>query len=234
MENVRINKFIAEISNYSRREVDDLIKNSRVKVDGVLANLGQKISGHEKIEVNKKLLDKKKNKVLIAYNKPVGVICTTDKKSKDNIIEKIGYEDRVYPIGRLDVKTSGLILLTNDSKLKTMFEDPKFNKEKEYLVTVDRVIKNSDLKNLRNGINIGGYITKKAKVLRIGEKSAKIIITEGKNRQIKRMFDKLGFMVVKLKRTRIGNVLLGELKSGEWRKVEQSEIILDTRIKKML
>lgn len=227
MNDIRINKFIAENSDYSRREADLKIKEGKVRVDGKIAKLGQKVSKHEKIDVDGIRIKLNKERSIIAYNKPVGVICTTDSKCKDNIIEKVNYKEKVYPVGRLDVNTSGLILLTNDSIIKRFFEDPRYKKEKEYVVNVNKSIKNSDLDKLESGINIGGYTTKKAKALKISDKTVRLVITEGKNRQVRKMFDRLGYSVINLKRTRVGDIKLENLKPGQWREVGMSEITLD-------
>jgi len=221
MNKIRINKFIADNSNYSRRQVDRIIDAGDVFVDGKVAKLGEKIYGNEAIEVLNEKIKIQNEKVLIAYYKPIGVICTTDEKSKDNIISKINYKDRIYPIGRLDVVTSGLILLTNSSKLKRKYEDPNSLIEKEYVVIVNRDISNKFIDKMEDGVNIGGYVTKLARAKKITNRKFSLIITEGKNRQIRKMVQKLGYEVVKLVRIRVDDIELSGLEKGEWRVIDK-------------
>jgi len=221
MKNIRINKFVAENSDYSRREVDRLIAKGEVFVDGEKAKLGEKIDVSKSISVKGEKINIKKNKVLIAYHKPVGVICTTDEKSKDNIISKINYTERIYPIGRLDVTTSGLILLTNSSVLKRKFEDPNSMMEKEYVVVLNKDISDRFVDKMERGVNIGGYTTKPAVAKRLSSRKLSLIITEGKNRQIRKMVQKLGYEVIKLIRVRVGDFLLADLPRGEWKTINK-------------
>ncbi len=221
MNKIRINKFIADNSNHSRRQADKLVDSGEVLVDGKVAELGEKVNGDEKVEVMGEKIKIQKEKVLIAYYKPIGVICTTDKKSKDNIVSKINYKERIYPIGRLDVTTSGLILLTNSSVLKRKYEDPNSLIEKEYVVIVNKDISNKFIEKMEDGVNIGGYTTKPARAKKLTNRKLSLTITEGKNRQIRKMVQKLGYEVLKLIRVRIDKIELTDLEKGSWREIEK-------------
>ncbi len=231
MNIIRINKFIAENADYSRREVDRKIESGLVSVDGEKASLGAKVSGEERIEIEGKIVKIAKEKVLIAYHKPVGVICTTDEKSKDNIISKINYKERIYPIGRLDVTTSGLMLLTNSSVLKRKYEDPNSMVDKEYIVILNKDISQRFVDKMESGVNIGGYTTKPAVAKKLTSRKLSLIITEGKNRQIRKMVQKLGFEVIKLIRVRVGDIELANLERGEHRVINKYKAdSLDTQV----
>jgi len=226
MNKIRINKFIADNSSHSRRQADRLVELGEVLVNGRTAKLGEKVNGNETIEVLGEKIKIQREKVLIAYHKPIGVICTTDKRSKDNIVSKINYKERIYPIGRLDVNTSGLILLTNASIFKRKYEDPNSLIEKEYVAVVNKDISNKFIDKMGDGVNIGGYTTKPARAKKLTSRNFSLIITEGKNRQIRKMVQKLGYEVIKLIRIRIDNIELSDLERGSWKVVKN--IVLDT------
>lgn len=222
---MRINKFLADQGVCSRRGADALIESGAVEVNGEKAELGTKISKSDEVKVNGKVIQHlEKKEIIIAYNKPVGIITSVDPNAKDNVIEKIGLKEKIFPIGRLDVASSGLLLLTNNGELSEHITHPRYYHEKEYLVTTDKSLKDSDLKTMASGMMILGKITKQAKVERVGVKTFKITLTEGRNRQIRRMCEELGYGVTRLKRLRVMNIELGDLETGSWRHLTRSEV----------
>ncbi len=225
MELKRLNKAIAETGYCSRREADKLIDERRVKVNGVTAELGVKVSDEDEITVNGKIITKEVEHIYLAFNKPVGIVCTTDTKvEKDNIIDYINYPERIFPIGRLDKPSEGLIFLTNDGDIVNKILRSRNNHEKEYIVTVHKKITSKFISDMSNGVPILDTITKKCKVKRIDDYTFNIVLTQGLNRQIRRMCDYLGYNVVTLKRVRIMNVKLDNLKIGEYRYLTQQEL----------
>ena len=240
-DGIRINKYLSEGGYCSRRQADDLIAQKKVYVDGVLAVMGQKIYKNQKVTVldGRNTEIKKENElILIALNKPEGIECTSDRKNKDNIIDYINYRKRIFPVGRLDKNSEGLILLTNDGYLSDLIMRGANGHEKEYVVTVDRDIDEDFVYKMENGIHIIDeehnidVVTRKCKVKKTGKRQFEIILTQGINRQIRRMCLALGYKVIKLKRTRIINILLGDLKTGQWREVPKKDIqILMERLK---
>lgn len=224
MESVRINKYLADRGVCSRREADKLVAAGQVKVNGVVAVMGQKVTGAEVILVNGKTIETNKpTRVYIAYNKPVGVISSTDPKAKDNIVDAVGYPERIFNIGRLDVASSGLILMTNDGDIVNKILRAEGRHEKEYIVTVDRKITPDFLNNMRKGVLIDDEKTLPARLEQISEYTFSITIVEGRNRQIRKMCEALGFTVQSLKRIRIMHIELGGLKTGEWRHLTPGE-----------
>ena len=216
---VRINKFLSEIGVCSRREADKLIEQGRVKINGEVPLMGTKISFEDEVTVNEKIVNRsqKKNKVYIAFNKPVGIVCTTDtKREKNNIIDYINYPSRIFPIGRLDKPSQGLIFLTNDGDIVNKILRARNNHEKEYEVTVSKPVTKEFVEAMKNGVPVLDTITKKCKVKQTGKKEFKIILTQGLNRQIRRMCEYLGYEVKQLKRIRIMNIKL-DVKIGEYR-----------------
>ena len=216
---VRINKFLSEIGVCSRREADKLIERGRVKINGEVPLMGTKISFEDEVTVNEKIVNRsqKKNKVYIAFNKPVGIVCTTDtKREKNNIIDYINYPSRIFPIGRLDKPSQGLIFLTNDGDIVNKILRARNNHEKEYEVTVSKPVTKEFVEAMKNGVPVLDTITKKCKVKQTGKKEFKIILTQGLNRQIRRMCEYLGYEVKQLKRIRIMNIKL-DVKIGEYR-----------------
>ena len=220
----RLNKYISETGICSRREADTLIAEGKVTVNGTVAEMGLKVSDADNITVNGKSLKAKPKRVYIAYNKPVGVTCTTEKKIKSNIVSAINYKDRIFPIGRLDRPSEGLIFLTNEGDIVNKILRAGNNHEKEYIVTVDKEIDQRFVEKMASGIPILDTITKPCKVKQLGKKRFNIILTQGLNRQIRRMCEYLGFEVIKLKRVRIMNVSLNDLAVGQWRFLSDSEM----------
>jgi len=221
----RLNKAIAETGYCSRREADRLIEEGRVKVNNLPVELGQKVSDKDIIAVNGKVITKEVGNIYLAFNKPVGIVCTTDTKvEKDNIIDYINYPERIFPIGRLDKPSEGLIFLTNDGDIVNKILRSKNNHEKEYVVTVHKKITSKFITDMSNGVPILDTVTKKCKVKRVDDFTFNIVLTQGLNRQIRRMCDYLGYEVVTLKRVRIMNVKLNSLKLGEYRELTSSEL----------
>ena len=225
MEAVRINKYLSEAGVCSRRGADRLIEEGRVSVNGTLAFLGSVVKNSDEVRLDGELVSKKTDKILIAFNKPRGIVCTTaDPKSKDvNIIEYINYPERIFPVGRLDKDSEGLILLSNDGDLSNKIMKARNLHEKEYEVEVDKPFDDEFLKKMSEGVPILDTITRKCTLKRTGKTSFNIILTQGLNRQIRRMCEYFGYKVVRLKRTRIMNIKLGNLKSGTYRNITDNE-----------
>jgi len=225
MEAVRINKYLSEAGVCSRRGADRLIEEGRVSVNGTLAFLGSVVKNSDEVRLDGELVSKKTDKILIAFNKPRGIVCTTaDPKSKDvNIIEYINYPERIFPVGRLDKDSEGLILLSNDGDLSNKIMKARNFHEKEYEVEVDKPFDDEFLKKMSEGVPILDTITRKCTLKRTGKTSFNIILTQGLNRQIRRMCEYFGYKVVRLKRTRIMNIKLGNLKSGTYRNITDKE-----------
>ncbi|WP_253197246.1 23S rRNA pseudouridine(2604) synthase RluF [Clostridium algidicarnis] len=224
-DSIRINKFISDSGYCSRREADRLIESGRVTVDGVKAVIGTKVSTYQEVYVDKKLINEKEKPIYIALNKPVGITCTTEPWVKGNIVDFVGHPKRIFHIGRLDKDSEGLIFLTNDGDIVNKILRAENNHEKEYIVTVDKPISRNFIENMSSGVNILDTITKKCKVTREGTYVFRIILTQGLNRQIRRMCSALGYNVVKLQRIRIMNVTLHNLPLGKWRYLTPSELI---------
>ena len=233
-EGVRLNKYLSEGGYCSRREADRLIEAGKVYIDGKVAKMGQKVLEGQKVTVgrpdNKKEIKRQEELILIALNKPVGIECTTDKSNKDNIVDFVGFKSRVFPVGRLDKNSEGLILLTNDGALSDKMMRGANYHEKEYVVTVDKKIDNNFIKKMGAGVPLKDEehgidtVTRKCFVEKIGDNKFKIILTQGINRQIRRMCSYFGYNVIKLKRIRIMNIKLDNLKMGQWRMVSTHEL----------
>ncbi len=221
---MRLNKFIAETGVCSRREADKWIEAGRVSCNGALATLGTQVDSGDEVRIDGELLGAKKKQIYIALNKPIGIICTTEPDIEDNIVEFIGHRERICPVGRLDRESEGLILLTNDGDIVNKILRSENNHEKEYLVTLDRAITDLSLSMMAGGVKIMGQMTKPSKVSRLGQNGFRIILTQGLNRQIRRMCSALGYKVQGLKRVRIMNVKLGNLETGKWRYLTESEL----------
>ena len=221
----RINKYLSEVGFCSRRAADKLIEQGRVTINDVIPEMGTKITPNDIVKVDGKLISKPKdNPVYIAFNKPIGIVCTTDTGvEKDNIIDYINYPSRIFPIGRLDKPSEGLIFLTNDGDIVNKILRARNNHEKEYLVTVNKAITKQFVKQMSNGVPILDTITRKCEVEQIGQSKFKIILTQGLNRQIRRMCEHLDYRVTKLKRIRIMNVSL-DLPVGKWRDLTAEEL----------
>jgi 23S rRNA pseudouridine2604 synthase len=222
---IRINKFISETGFCSRREADRLVEQGRVMLNGKTAVLGDKATASDEVRVDGKVLEVKKAGVYIAFNKPVGITCTTERNIKGNIIDYIGHPERIFPIGRLDKPSEGLIFLTSDGDIVNKILRAGNNHEKEYLVTIDKSVTPEFVRKMSDGIPILGTVTKKCYVKKEGSNVFTIILTQGLNRQIRRMCEYLGCTVTKLKRVRIMNVTLANLPVGKWRNLTESEML---------
>lgn len=223
-EGISINKFISETGYCSRREADLFIESGRVTLNGKEARKGNRTMPGDIVEVDGQLIKNKMKPVYLAFNKPKGVTCTTDLKDKTNIIDYIHFKSRIFPIGRLDKLSEGLIFLTNDGNIVNKILRSANNHEKEYIVTVDKVLNNEFIKIMGEGVKILGTVTKKCFVKQEGEKIFRIILTQGLNRQIRRMCETLGYKVVSLVRIRIMNITLKNLDKGKWRFFTESEL----------
>lgn len=221
---MRINKYISESGICSRRDADRLILNQMVIINGKIAELGSIVNEEDIVKVNDIEIKPKKKHIYIALNKPVGIICTTDQNINNNIVDFVNYEERIFHIGRLDKDSEGLILLTNNGDIVNKILRAENNHEKEYLVTVDKSITTEFLENMAKGVRILGTITKPCKIKKISERVFNIILTQGLNRQIRRMCSVFNYKVLKLKRIRIMNIELGNLKTGEWRYLTNTEL----------
>jgi 23S rRNA pseudouridine2604 synthase len=221
---LRLNKYISETGVCSRREADKWIDAGRVTCNGNPAALGTQVGEGDVVCIDGQPIGAKKKQIYLALNKPVGVTCTTEAHIEDNIIELVGYPERIFPIGRLDKDSEGLILLTNDGDIVNEILRSENDHEKEYIVTVDRPITDLSLKMMASGVKIMGELTKPCKVGRIDQKSFRMILTQGLNRQIRRMCSALGYKARRLQRVRIMNIHLGTLGSGQWRHLSDSEL----------
>lgn len=224
-DGIRINKYLSEAGIASRRDADKLIEEGRVTISGVPAGFGFRVKEGDEVLVNGKPVKLNRDKVVLAYHKPVGIVCTTrDPKSRDkNIIEAINYKKRIFPVGRLDKDSEGLILLSDDGDLSDKIMKAKNYHEKEYQVKVDKIITDDFIKKMSSGVPILGRVTRSCKVRKTSEKGFQIILTEGMNRQIRRMCEYLGYRVVKLKRVRIMEIELGDLALGKYRELSKGE-----------
>lgn len=232
MEPIRLNKYLSEQGVCSRREADRLIQSGAVTIDGRTARMGEKVTGQENICCEGKPVGDSGEKtraepVLLAVNKPRGVVCTTsDKDRAPNVVELVGYRTRIYPVGRLDKDSEGLLLMTNQGELANQIIHAGNRHEKEYLVAVDRPFDQAFLRQMEKGVRLEelGETTRPCRVKAESGKTFRIVLTQGLNRQIRRMCEALGYRVVFLKRIRIMNICLGKLKPGEFRKVTQREL----------
>ena len=222
-EGIRLNKYIASSGLCSRREADTLIENGKVTINGEVAVQGTKVNEGDVVIVNGRKITPDDDMVYIAFNKPLGVTCTTDKRDPSNIIDFIGFNDRIFPVGRLDKNSSGLILLTNDGSIVNKLLRAENGHEKEYLVTVNRPYDKNFIKQMESGVPVLGQLTLPCKLKPAGDKTFKIILHQGLNRQIRRMCEYLGYKVTKLKRIRFMNIYLGDLETGKWRYLTSDE-----------
>ncbi len=222
---IRLNKFIASQGVCSRREADRLIEAGQVKINGKIATLGDRVSTDDEVVVNGKNISSKDiANIYLAFNKPRGIVCTSSRKEGLNIIDYINFPERIFPVGRLDKDSEGLILLTNDGSIVNKMMRSSQNKEKEYLVKVDKKITKEFKDKMESGVYILNQFTKPAKLVQVNENEFKLTITQGLNRQIRRMCESLGYNVLELKRLRIMNIDLGNLKTGEWRYIKIKEL----------
>lgn len=222
----RINKYLSEVGYCSRRAADKLIEEGRVTLNGKVPEMGTKIAPGDEVRVDGKLISEPQEKpVYLAFHKPVGIVCTTDTRvERNNIIDYINYPTRIFPIGRLDKPSEGLIFLTNDGDIVNKILRARNNHEKEYIVTVNRPINQKFIYQMSQGVPILDTVTRKCKVAQINAYTFKIVLTQGLNRQIRRMCEYLEYDVVKLKRVRIMNVELGDLPLGKWRDLTKAEL----------
>lgn len=227
---MRLNNYISSTGLCSRRKADELIKQGRVKINNNIAELGMRVSPEDKVEVDGKLLGQQKTDVYIVLNKPTGITCTTEQHIKGNIIDFINHPERIFPIGRLDKDSEGLILLTNDGSIVNEILRDTNNHEKDYIVTVNKAITPIFIERMSKGVKIYNPVkneytmTNKCKINKINDKSFKITLSQGLNRQIRRMCTNLGYRVVKLKRIRIMNIELKNLPVGKWRNLTEEEL----------
>ena len=232
-KSTRLNKYIAQSGMCSRREADRFIENGQVKINRKKATVEDRVNPGDEVMVNGRIIEAEEAEpfVLIAFNKPEGVVSTTDSTERDNIVSYINYPTRIFPIGRLDKDSKGLILLTNDGDIVNKILRAGNNHEKEYLVTVDKPINEEFVKKMGDGVPILGMKTKKCKVEQVSSHVFKIILVQGLNRQIRRMCEHFNYQVKKLERTRIMHINLGELPLGEFRSVEGGEL---TKLSKLI
>lgn len=227
---VRLNKYLSEAGVCSRREADRLIKSGRVTVDGRRASPGFQVEDGQIVRVGKKVIESKNEKVVLAVNKPAGIICTEDMRVKDNIIRFLKYPVRVTYAGRLDKDSEGLLIMTNDGDLINGMMRARFGHEKEYKVTVDKEVTDGFLLKMSKGVRITDkekgmdIVTRPCRTEKIGKYTFSIVLTQGLNRQIRRMCDTLGYRVARLVRVRIMNIELGDLKTGSYRKIGGAEL----------
>ena len=225
MKETRINKFLSEAGYCSRRAADKLIEAGRVTINGSVPLMGTKIVDGDEVHVDGKLISKaEESPVYIAFHKPIGIVCTTDTGvEKDNIIDYIRYPKRIFPIGRLDKPSEGLIFLTNDGDIVNKILRARNNHQKEYLVTVNHLITSDFIDKMRNGVPVLDTVSRKCEVEQISKFTFRIVLTQGLNRQIRRMCEFLDYQVTKLKRVRIMNVDL-DIPVGEWRDLSVNEL----------
>ncbi|MFW5887236.1 MAG: pseudouridine synthase [Bacteriovoracia bacterium] len=220
---IRINRYLY-LKNYcSRRKADEMIEKGQVKINGKLAVLGQKVNKDDKVEVGSEMKKMKQNYEYFAFNKPIGVVSHNPQEGEKSVDDFFPANKKIAPVGRLDKKSEGLMLLTNDGRIIDKMLNPKYEHEKEYSVRVDKEIKSNFIRRMSNGVDIEGYRTKPAQITQSGPKSFRIILTEGKKHQIRRMCMALGYQVQNLKRLRIMNIRLAGLQTGESRPLFQDE-----------
>lgn len=221
---MRLNKYISETGICSRREADGWIEAGRVTINGQPALLGTQVGEGDVVCVDGRPVGAAKQHVYIALNKPVGITCTTERHVDGNIVDFVRHRERIFPIGRLDKDSEGLILLTNHGDIVNQILRSENDHEKEYVVTVDRPVTDIFLNGMASGVRILGTVTKPCRIVRVGPSTFRIILTQGLNRQIRRMCSFFGYKVVRLQRVRIMNITLGKLKTGQWRELEDAEV----------
>ena len=221
---MRLNKYLSDAGVCSRREADRLVEEGKILVDGVQATLGMQVTAEQEILVNGKKVEREEKKTLLVFHKPRGVECTTSPKVKNNVISYIGYPIRVYYVGRLDKDSEGLLLLTNEGELVNKIMRAGNCHEKEYVVTVDKPITREFIQKMKNGVPVLGTVTRKCQVFQTGKRTFQIILTQGMNRQIRRMCEYLGYRVKRLKRVRVMNICLGDLPVGKYREATAEEM----------
>lgn len=225
VQGVRINKFLSEAGVCSRREADRQIEQGNVQIDGRCAVAGDRVLDGQIVTYQGRQVTKEEEMILLAFHKPVGIVCTAEKREKNNVIDYINYPKRIYPVGRLDKDSQGLLLLTNNGDIVNKMMRSGNRHEKEYLVTVNKTVTDSFVRGLAGGVPLVelGTVTRKCRVEKIGRNQIRVVLTQGLNRQIRRMCEYFGYRVTKLERVRIMNIHLGELKPGEYREVTEQE-----------
>ena len=221
---MRLNKYLSDAGVCSKREADRLVEEGKILVDGVQATLGMQVTAEQEILVNGKKVEREEKKILLVFHKPRGVECTTSPKVKNNVISYIGYPIRVYYVGRLDKDSEGLLLLTNEGELVNKIMRAGNCHEKEYVVTVDKPITREFIQKMKNRVPVLGTVTRKCQVFQTGKRTFQIILTQGMNRQIRRMCEYLGYRVKRLKRVRVMNICLGDLPVGKYREATAEEM----------
>ncbi|MDX2071082.1 MAG: 23S rRNA pseudouridine(2604) synthase RluF [Haliscomenobacter sp.] len=225
MDSISLNKYISDTGICSRREADKFIETGRVLLNGVVAIKGNRVVEGDEVLLDGKPLRQNPQRIYIAFHKPRGLTCTTDLRDKTNVISYINHPQRIFPIGRLDKDSEGLIFLTNDGDIVNKILRSRNGHEKEYIVVVDKPLAPDFVRKMSNGVPILGTTTKKCKVEQKGRSIFKIVLTQGLNRQIRRMCEYLGYDVVKLKRTRIMSIKLDDLAPGKWRYFSEAEML---------
>lgn len=220
---MRINKYFAAAGVCSRRQADQLIEAGRVTINSRTACMGDQAGDSDEVRLDGRVIRPEEEHIILAYNKPVGVVCTTSEKEKNNIVDAVGFEKRIYPVGRLDKDSSGLILLTNMGELSDSLLRARNYHEKEYVVAVDHAITGEFLDNMRSGVQLSEARTRECEVKKLSSNRFSIVLTQGLNRQIRRMCEALGYRVRSLKRVRIENILLGDLTEGSYRRLTEEE-----------
>ena len=223
-EAIRINKYLSEAGYCSRRQADRLVEEGRVTIDGLVAQMGDKVTDDQKVMVGKQRVLREEPFIMIALNKPKGIVCTTAEVEKDNVVRFLNFKQRIYPVGRLDKDSEGLLLLTNQGELANELMKAINYHEKEYVVRVNKPLTKDFIKAMRDGVPILDTVTRPCKVRYVDKYTFEIILTQGLNRQIRRMCEYFGYRVVALKRIRIVNIELGKLKTGQWRYLTDNEI----------
>jgi len=221
---VRINKYLSETGVCSRRQADQWVEAGRVAVNGVTAVLGTKVTAGDAVSLDGRALNVKPARVYLALNKPAGVECTTDRDVPDNIVDFVGHRERVFPIGRLDKDSEGLILLTNDGDIVNRVLRAEHEHEKEYIVSVDRPLTSEFLSDMARGVPILDTVTNPCRVAQVGRNTFRIVLTQGLNRQIRRMCEHFDYTVRRLQRVRIMHIELGTLPLGRWRNLTAAEV----------
>jgi len=224
LEGIRLNKWIADSGYCSRREADRLIEDKKVTIDGKTGTLGDRVLPGMKVCVNGKPVGRQTHKVYIALNKPEGVVCTADPREPMNVVDYVGHKERIFPIGRLDKDSCGLLLMTNDGEIVNRILRAAGKHEKEYIVTVNKPITAEFLKKMSEGVEILDTVTLPCKITQEGKMCFRIVLVQGLNRQIRRMCEALGYRVLALQRLRIMNINLGRLKPGHWRNLTPAEL----------
>lgn len=224
-EHISLNKYISETGLCSRREADKLIEAGRVLINDIVARKGNRVNPDDKVYLDGEMIVKKSKPIYIALNKPVGIVCTTDQREPDNIIDYLGYKERIFPIGRLDKMSQGLILLTNDGDIVNKILRAGNFHEKEYIVTVNKPIDNGFIKAMATGVPILDTVTRPCKVKKIDDFKFNIVLTQGLNRQIRRMCEYLGYHVTSLNRVRIMDITLDGIEYDTWRYLTEAEIV---------